>query len=132
MAEMNGYNAVPQEGRFLIVPPEFEDTLTNNATGVSLHVPEAYQNSVLKGYLTYFKGFNIYVSSRLTGDNTDGYHIIAGVSSWLTFAEKVLNARMEEDLIGDFGVAYKDLFVYGGKVKDIMRHSAAEMFATFS
>ena len=46
-------------------------------------------------------------------------------------AEKVLDARMEEDLIGDFGVAFKDLFVYGAKVKDIMRHQAAELFATF-
>jgi len=132
LAEANGYTAVPAEGRFLIVPPEFEDTLTNNATGVSLHVPEAYTDQVKKGMITQFKGFNIYVSNRLTGDNTDGYHIIAGHSGWMTFAEKVLQARMEEDLPGDFGTAYKDLFVYGAKVKDARRHMAAELFAKFS
>ena len=49
----------------------------------------------------------------------------------MTFAEKVLDARMEEDLIGDFGTAYKDLFVYGAKVKDINRHQAAEGYWKF-
>jgi len=43
----------------------------------------------------------------------------------MTFAEKVLQVRMEEDLPGDFGTAYKDLFVYGGKVIDLMRHQAS-------
>ena len=132
LAEKNGYNSVPTEGRFLIVPPEFEDTLTNNATGVTLHVSEAYQASVVKGYIGKFKGFDIYVSNRLTGDNTDGYHLIAGVPAWMTYAEKVLQVQMEEDLPGDFGTAYKDLFVYGAKVVDPRRHMAAELFATFS
>ena len=44
---------------------------------------------------------------------------------------EVLDARMEEDLIGDFGTAYKDLFVYGAKVKDINRHQAAAGFWKF-
>jgi hypothetical protein len=77
------------------------------------------------------QGFKLFMSNRLTGDNTDGYHVIAGHSNWVTFAEKVLDARMEEDLIGDFGTAFKDLFVYGAKVKDINRHQAVEIFATF-
>jgi hypothetical protein len=130
-AEDNGYNAVPTEGRFLIVPPEFEDTITR-ATGVALHVPDVYTELVKQGYLGQIKGFNVYVSNRLTGDNTDGWRILAGHPNWLTFAEKVLSARMEEDLPGDFGTAYKDLFVYGGKVKDAQRHQAAEAFWKFA
>jgi hypothetical protein len=130
LAEKNGYSTVPDTDRFLIVPPEFE-TILVQATGVALHVPAVYEDLVKKGFITELQGFKVFKSNRLTGNNTDGYHIIAGHKNWLTFAEKVLDARMEEDLIGDFGTAYKDLFVYGGKVKDINRHQAAEMFAKF-
>ena len=130
LAEKNGYTAVPDSDRFLIVPPEFFTVLTQG-TGVVLHVDEAYQDLVKKGYMGELQGFKLFKSNRLTGNNTDGYHAIGGHQNWLTFAEKVLDARMEEDIIGDFGTAYKDLFVYGAKVKDIMRHQAVEIFATF-
>ncbi len=130
LAEKNGYTAVPDGDRNLIVPPEFFTVLTQG-TGVVLHVDEAYQDLVKKGYMGELQGFKLWKSNRLTGDNTSGYHCLALHQNWLTFAEKVLDARMEEDLIGDFGTAFKDLFVYGGKVKDIMRHQAAELFATF-
>ena len=130
LAEKNGYTAVPDADRFFIAPPEFFTVLTQG-TGIVLHVDEAYQDLVKKGYMGELQGFRLFKSNRLTGNNTDGYHCIAGHQNWMTFAEKVLDARMEEDLIGDFGTAYKDLFVYGAKVKDIMRHQAAELFATF-
>lgn len=130
LAEKNGYTAVPDTGRFLVCPPEFF-TVLSQGTGVVLHVDAAFQNLVVKGYMGELQGFSLFMSNRLTGDNTNGYHLLGGHSNWLTFAEKVLDARMEEDLIGDFGVAYKDLFVYGAKVKDIMRHQAVEIFAKF-
>ena len=79
-----------------------------------------------------FQGFQVYKSNRLTGDNVNGYHCIAGHPSWMTFAEKLLEADIEEELIGNFGAAYKDLFVYGAKVTDARRHFAAELFATFT
>lgn len=131
LAEKNGYSTVPDEDRWLIAPPEFFTTLTNG-TGIALHVDEVFQTLVKRGYMGELQGFRLFKSNRLTGNNTDGYHVLAGHSNWLTFAEKVLQVRMEEDLPGDFGTAYKDLFVYGGKVKDLARHQAAELFATFS
>src|SRR3990167_2330996 len=130
LAEKNGYSTVPDADRFAVLPPEFFTILTQG-TGVVLHVDEAYQDLVKKGYMGELQSFRLFKSNRLTGNNTDGYHCIAGHKNWVTFAEKVLDARMEEDLIGDFGTAYKDLFVYGAKVKDIQRHQAAELFATF-
>lgn len=130
LAEKNGYSAVPDSDRFLVIPPEAE-TILVQATGIALHVPAVYEDLVKRGFITELQGFKVFKSNRLTGNNTDGYHALAGHANWLTFAEKVLDARMEEDLIGDFGTAYKDLFVYGGKVKDINRHQAAEWFATF-
>jgi hypothetical protein len=131
LAEKNGYSAVPDEGRFAIFPPEFFTTLTQG-TGIALHVDEVYQDLVKRGYMGELQGFKLFQSNRLSGNNTDGYHCIFGHQNWMTFAEKVLTARMEEDIPGDFGTAYKDLFVYGGKVKDIARHQAGEIFAKFS
>lgn len=130
-AEANGMSSVPDGDRFLVVPPEFQN-LVIRASGVALHVPEVYNDLVQKGYLGMLDGFHVFQSNRLTGDNTDGYHVIAGHKEWMTFAEKVLQARIEEDLIGNFGVAYKDLFVYGGKVTDARRGFAAEGFWTFA
>lgn len=130
-AEANSKSNVPDSDRILIVPPEFEYNLVR-ATGIVLHVPEAYQELVKKGFVTMLQGFKVFRSNRLAGNNTDGYHCLAMHRNWLTFAEKVLDARMEEDLPGDFGTAYKDLFVYGGKVTDARRHFAAEGFFTFA
>lgn len=130
-AERYGLSAVPESGRFLIVAPEFMDVLVR-ASGVALHVPEVYSGLVQKGFATMLQGFQVFTSNRLTGNNTDGFHMIAGHSNWMTFAEKLITATMEEDLIGDFGSAYKDLFVYGKKVTDSRRHFAAELFAKFT
>lgn len=126
-AEANGYPSVPDEDRWLVLPPKIID-LIPRATGVALHVPEVYSQLIKKGLVTELQGFKIFRSNRLSGNNTDGYRVLGGHPSWLTFADKVLNARMEEDLTGDFGTAYKDLYVYGAKVKDIRRHMAVEGF----
>jgi len=131
LAEKNGFSSVPSQNRWLIAPPEFEDLITNGATGITLHVPEVYEELIKKGMVTMLKGFKVFISNRLSGDNTDGYHLIAGHSNWCTFAEKLLTADMEEDLQGNFGTAYKDLFVYGAKVTDSRRHFATEGFFKF-
>lgn len=130
-AENYGLNVAPDEGRWLIVPPEFENTVVR-ASGVQLHVPEVYTDLIQRGYIGSLLGFNIFKSTRLTGDNTNGWRVLAGHPGWMTFAEKVLDARIEEDLIGNFGAAYKDLFVYGAKVADSRRSFGAELYATFA
>ncbi len=131
LAEANGFSTVPDEDRVLVVPPQFEQ-LCVQASGIALHVPAVYEELVKRGFLTELLGFKVMKSNRLTGNNSDGFRVLAIQKSWLTFAEKILQARIEEDLIGDFGTAYKDLFVYGGKVVDTRRHMAAELYATFS
>jgi len=124
-AEKNGFSTVPDTDRFLIVPPNFQNVLVR-ATGVAIAVPAVYEELVKAGFITMLQGFKVFQSNRLTGDNTTGFHVIAGHPAWLTFAEKVLQVTMEEDLPGDFGTAYKDLFVYGAKVTDARRHFAVE------
>lgn len=131
VAEANGKSSVPDSDRWLIVPPHFEE-LVVRASGVALHVPAVYEDLVKRGMITMLSGFKVFKSNRLTGDNTNGFRVLAGHSNWLTFAEKLLEADIEEDLIGNFGSAYKDLFVYGAKVADSRRHFAAEGFWTFA
>lgn len=132
IAERYGKSSVPSEDRWLLVPPEFETLVTTGATGISLHIPEVYEELVKKGMLTYLQGFKVFVTNRLSGDNTNGFHVLAGHPNWMTFAEKILEAGIEEDLKGNFGTAYKDLFVYGAKVTDSRRHFAAEGYFTFN
>jgi len=122
---------VPEDDRVLVLPTEVAN-LIPNATGVVLNVPAAYENLVVKGFITELVGFKVFSSARLTGDNTNGYHALAIQRNWKTFADKVLEAQMEEDLIGNFGVAYKDLYVYGAFTKDNRRKFAAELFCTGS
>jgi hypothetical protein len=130
-AETYGMNAVPDSDRWLIVPPEFENTVVRS-TGVVLSVDAVYADLIQKGYIGSLLGFKIFKSNRLTGNNTSGYHCLAGHPNWMTFAEKLLSADIEEVLIGNFGSAYKDLFVYGAKVADRRRSFAAEGFWTFA
>lgn len=122
---------VPDEDRYLFIPPAAVPTMMKDA-GIKLSVPQAYQDLVVKGMLTELQNFKVFVSNRLTGDNTNGYHVIAGHKSFLTFADKALEAGMEEDLIGNFGSTYKDLFVYGAKVADVCRKFGAHAFVKFA
>src|ERR1044072_1581735 len=122
---------VPDEDRFLVIPPAAWTTMAKD-TGIKLAVEPAYQALVIKGYMGTLEGFKIIKSNRLTGDNTNGYHILGGHKFFLTFADKMLETGMEEDSIGTFGTAYKDLFVYDGKVADDRRKFGVHAFVKFA
>lgn len=120
-------NEVPLENRKLVVPAVVE-TLIPRATNIALQTDAAYQELIKKGFINSISGFDIFSSARLTGDNVNGFHALAIQTNWQTFADKVLEAEIEETLIGNFGSAYKDLYVYGSKVKDNRRKFGAELF----
>jgi len=122
---------VPDEDRFLVIPPAAWTTMAKD-TGIKLAVEPAFEQLVIKGYMGTLEGFKIIKSNRLTGDNTNGYHILGGHKNFLTFADKALEVGMEEDLIGNFGTAYKDLFVYDGKVADDRRKFGVHAFVKFA
>ena len=119
---------VPDEGRWLGVPPIIAN-LFPEGLNIALAVPAVYEELTKRGFITELVGFKIFSSPRVIGDNTTGYRCLAGVSDWLTFADNVLEAGIEEDLTGNFGSAFKDLYVYGAKVADERRKFAAELFA---
>lgn len=122
---------VPDEDRVLFIPPVAQITAMKDA-GIKLSVPAAYQELVKQGMIAELVGFKVFVSNRVAGDNTNGFHVVAAHKSWLTFADKTLESGMEEDLIGNFGSAFKDLFVYGAKVADGRRKFATHAFVKFA
>lgn len=116
---------------WLVLPSDAVSTLLR-ASILTPYTPAAFEDVVQKGILGYFRGFKVYESQQLTGDNTNGYHVLAGINAWMTMAEALVEAEEEPFLAGNFGKGYKGLFVYGTKVLDERRKCAAELFATFA
>lgn len=131
IAQRNGKSSVPTQNRNFFVPAEFEEMYLR-ATGVALNVPAVYEDLIKKGMVGQLVGSNTYSTNALTGDNTNGFRCLLAHPNWLTAAEKILQATIEEDIPGDFGTGFKDLFVYGGKVTDTRRHFAVELYLTFN
>jgi len=122
---------VPDEGRCIFVPPAFSMYIPL-ADGVNVAVPKHYEALTKRGFITELGGFKIFKTNRVSGDNVNGFHILATHPKWLTFAEAMSESKVEDDIIGNFGSAYKGLFVAGAKVADERRKFAAELFCTVS
>lgn len=123
---------IPSEGRWVVVPPAVGALIKENSFFNPSGVPEAYQklsaNGLRNGRIGgQLAGFEVYQSPRVTGNSTDGWHMLAGHKSAITFAMGFVETGME-DLIGNFGKAYKSLNVYGAKVVDERRKALAELF----
>lgn len=131
LKQMLDQNEVPDEDRVLVIPSAALPTMMKD-TGIKLSVPAAWDSMVVQGLVTELVGFKVIRSERVAGDNTNGYHVVACHKSFLTFADKALEVGMEEDLPGNFGSAYKDLFVYGAKVADSRRKFGAHAFVKFA
>lgn len=125
-------NEIPSENRFVVVPPDVTRLITENTNANPSGVPSAYDKAVTgmlpNGRIGWrIAGFEVYQSPRVIGDSTSGWHILAGHKSGITFAMGFVETGME-DLIGNFGKAYKSLNVYGAKVPDERRKALAELF----
>lgn len=121
---------VPAEDRWAVFPPAVSALVKLNANFNPSGVPAAYDrlstppNGSIGGSLAGFKCFE---SPRVIGDSVNGWHIMAGHKSAITFAMGMTETGME-DLIGNFGKAYKSLYVYGAKVVDERRKALTELF----
>lgn len=118
---------IPLEDRWIVVP-SIIGNIIRQAPELIPAVPTAYNNVVEKGILGTIAGFMVYESERVAGNNTDGFRVLAGHKSWLTFAEALTQSETEPFITGDFGFGVKGLMVYGAKVADVRRKSAAEGF----
>jgi hypothetical protein len=126
---------VPFEGRWVVVPPAVAALVKESANFNPSGVPQAYDKMTMASWGNgrvggKLAGFEVFQSPRVVGSGTndDGWHILAGHKSAITFAMGFVETGME-DLIGNFGKAYKSLNVYGAKVPDERRKALAELFA---
>lgn len=119
-------NKIPKTDRWLVVPSKIGNLMLR-ASELIPAVSTAYEDVVLKGILGTVSGFKVYTSEQVSGDNTDGFHVIAGHKSAITLAVAFTESGIE-DLVGAFGKAYKGLTVYGAKVPDERRKALAEGF----
>jgi hypothetical protein len=122
---------VPEEGRWLVIPPRGEMSLLKDSS-IKLNVPAAYESLVQKGFVTMLEGFQVFRSNRVSGDNTTGYQVLAGSPMWLTFADGLQEGPESMRLESDFGTGYRELRIYGAKVADERRKFAAKAFVKFS
>lgn len=120
----------PKKGRYIVFPSDAEVALLS-APELIPAVPTAYGEVVQNGKLGRIAGFDVFVNEQIAGDNSTGYHVVAGHKSFITHALGFVESGTE-DLIGNFGKAYKGLTVYGAKVADERRKMGAHLFATFS
>ncbi len=119
-------NEIPEEDRWLVVPARMAALIRQAPEYVGIGSEggrEAIQNGMLPGR---FAGFRTYEVSddRISGNSTDGYYVMAGHKSAITFAMG-LTENGTEDTIANFGKRYKSLYVYGAKVADERRKALA-------
>src|SRR5258708_2806128 len=119
---------IAADDRNLVVPSKVAAMLVQS-TQLVTPVDASYADVVRRGLLGTVLGFTIWMSEQVAGDNTNGYHVLAVHKSFLTFAEAYTETAIEP-LLGDFGQAYKGLFIYGAKVPDERRKAGAELFCT--
>ena len=119
---------IPAADRFIVIPSKVEAMLLQS-TALVTPVDASFEGVVKEGVIGKVAGMTVISSEQIAGDNTNGFHVIAAHKSWLTFAEAYTETGIEP-LLGDFGQAYKGLFIYGGKVLDERRKAGAELFCT--
>jgi hypothetical protein len=121
---------IPYDNRFMVVPADIA-ALIRQAPQFISQGTESGRTAVLNGMLSgQFAGFNIYEVSddRITGNATDGFRCLGGHKSAICFAMGLVRNQVEQDIIGNFGKAYKSLYVYGAKVPDERRKALVELF----
>lgn len=124
-------NEIPGNDRWLVVPAKVAALirLAPEYVGVG---SEGGRDAVMNGLLpAKFAGFSVYEVSddRISGNSTDGYYVMAGHKSAITFAMG-LTENGTEDAYGNFGNKYKALYVYGAKVPDERRKALAVLYCT--
>lgn len=118
---------IPETDRWFVVSPTIFSVLRQMPEYIPSGVAESYQGVVQNGKVGSILGFTVYMSARVNGDNTNGYHCMAGHKSAITFA-LAFTENGVEDAIANFGKKYKSLYVYGAKVIDERRKALTELF----
>ena len=107
----------PSAGRWIVVPSKIESILLQSDQ-LTPYTPSVQQDVVKKGIIGQYRGFKVYRSEEVSGNNTDGYRVLAGHEMGITHAFVPVNSTVVKDLEKNFGKGYKSLIAYGSAVLD--------------
>ncbi|MDE6357910.1 MAG: P22 coat protein - protein 5 domain protein [Eubacteriales bacterium] len=104
---------VPNNGRWVVVPPEFEGYMLLDPrfaynTGAS-------ETRLVNGSVAKAAGFNIYISNNVPNTDGEKFKIVASYNGAATYAEQILDTEVYKPE-KRFGNAVKGLHVFGSKV----------------
>lgn len=116
----------PMTDRFLVVPADIALVLVQS-TQLIPAVATAYENIVTNGLLGTILGFRVYQTEQVSGDNVNGYYVLAGHRTWCTLAMAMTKAEVEPFIGGD-GQNFKGFLYYGAKVVDERRKVGAYLW----
>lgn len=105
---------VPEQGRFVVIPPFFEGMIKKDERFVG--VGDSTDASIkLNGLVGRVAGFNLIKANTVHFDESEKYHIVAGHSMATTYADQIneVEAYRPEKRFAD---AVKGLYTYGLKV----------------
>jgi len=105
---------VPQEGRYVIVPPWYYGLLLENSKFVQVN-QSGTSAGLRNGIVGNVLGFDVLKSNNCVNVTGDDWAVMAGHPSAITYAEQIVKVETyrPEDAFSD---AVKGLHVYGGKV----------------
>lgn len=105
---------VPEEGRFVVVPPFYEGYMLKDDRFVKSGVLPA-ETRLLNGMIGQAAGFNVLKSNNVPNTAGTAYKIIAGYNGAISYAEQIndVEAYRPEKRFAD---AVKGLHLYGGKL----------------
>jgi hypothetical protein len=105
---------VPQQGRYVIVPPWYHGLLLQSDTFVRVDA-SGTSEALRNGHVGRAFGFDVFVSNNVTNTTGDDYRVCAGYPGAITFAQQIakVEAYRPEAAFSD---ALKGLSLYGAKL----------------
>lgn len=116
----------PKTERFLVVPSKVESELLRSSQ-LTPYTPSAYEDVTKLGIIGMYRGFKVFVSEEVSGNNTDGFHCLAGHPMGITHAF-VQIASETTRLENNYGKGLKQLMAYGSKVLEARKKCLCDIF----
>jgi hypothetical protein len=106
---------VPNEGRWVVVPPELYAALLQDARFINASASADSGAALRNGFVGRIAGFDVYESNTVPEETTGVYSVIAGHPMACTVAEQITETeaiRLQEQ----FGDGIRGLHLYGAEV----------------
>ncbi len=105
---------IPTAGRWVVVPPEFEQFMLLDHARFANGQGANAEARLISGYVASAAGFNIYKSNNVPNTNETKFKIIASNNTTGTFANQIIKTEAYRSQ-NDFDDVVRGLQVYGGK-----------------